>query len=211
MELYENIEGIPNVELTAQKVLDGYPLLYHLATPDATAPSLAGRSNARCFVAINIYPDTNDNASGSPLTAMGMSGMYVSKLSYTLNVEGNSVEDVTLVGNDKVWKGAGGYASFLPNFNGTDAPLSLASSGGVQRREDVLMTGTPMARMAARHPRHHVLGYESGRGGRWLLRAPPDGHDLDRLGPDRAVRAGSAGSLLPVYRVPDRSRPVRST
>lgn len=54
LELYENIEGIPNIEVTTQKVLDG-------------------------------------------------------------------------------------YANFLPNFDGTDAPLAIAGSGGVQRREDVLM------------------------------------------------------------------------
>lgn len=138
LELYENIEGIPEVEVTAQKVLDGYPLLYHLATPSAASSSLVGRSNARSFVALNIYPDTFDNASGLPIQVVGMSGMFVSSLTYTLNVEGNSTEDVTLVGNNKVWL-ASGYVTFRPNFNGTDAPLSLASSGGVQRREDVLM------------------------------------------------------------------------
>jgi len=137
LELYENIEGIPDIEVTAQKVLDGYPLLYHLATPGASAASLVGRSNERCFVALNIYPDTFEAASGTPLTSCGMSGMYVSALTYTLNMEGNSTEDVTLVGNDKVWS-TGSFA-FLPNFDGTDEPLALAASGGVQRREDVLM------------------------------------------------------------------------
>jgi len=88
-------------------------------------------------VALNIYPDTFEAASGTPLTSCGMSGMYVSALAYTLNVEGNSTEDVTLVGNDKVWS-TGSFA-FLPNFDGTDEPLALAASGGVQRREDVLM------------------------------------------------------------------------
>lgn len=138
LELYENIEGIPDIELTAQKVLDGYPLLYHLATPTASSPSLVGRSNERTFVALNIYPDTFDNASGIPLQTMAMSGMYISSLTYTLNVEGNSTEDVTLVGNDKVWV-ASGYATFRPNFDGTDQPLAITGSGGVQRREDVLM------------------------------------------------------------------------
>lgn len=138
LELYENIENIPNIELTTQKVLDGYPLLYHLATPRATSPTLVGRSNERCFVALNIYPDTHDNASGVPITSVGMSGMYVSALTYTINVEGNSTEDITLVGNDKTWRGSG-YVDFRPDFDGTDAPLAITGSGGVQRREDVLM------------------------------------------------------------------------
>ena len=32
IEIYENIEGTPDVEITLEKVLDGYPLVYHLAT-----------------------------------------------------------------------------------------------------------------------------------------------------------------------------------
>lgn len=139
LELYENIEGIPDIELTAQKVLDGYPLLYHLATPGAASATLVGRSNERCYTALNIYPDTNENASGTPVQAVGMSGMYVSALTYTLNVDGNSTEDVTLVGNDKLWA-ASGLDHFLPSvFDGSDAPLSITASGGVARRENILM------------------------------------------------------------------------
>lgn len=133
LELYENIEGIPDIELTAQKVLDGAPLIYHMATQQASSPSLVGRSNERAYVALNIYPDTQENASGTPLQTVGMSGMFVSALSYTLNVDGNSTEDVTLVGNDKEWFAAAIF--FAPvGFDGTSAPPS-----GVQRREDVVM------------------------------------------------------------------------
>ncbi|KKL80232.1 hypothetical protein LCGC14_2006800, partial [marine sediment metagenome] len=107
LELYENIEGIPDIELTAQKVLDGYPLLYHLATPVAAAASLVGRSNEQVYVALNIYQDTQESATGVPLQQLGMSGMFVSALSYTLNVDGNSTEDITLVGNNKEWKASG--------------------------------------------------------------------------------------------------------
>lgn len=146
LELYENIEGIPDIELTAQKVLDGHPLLYHLATPNATSPTLVGRSNERCFAALNIYPDSNDNASGVPLQSVGMSGMYVSALTYTLNVEASCTEDITLVGNNKAWT-ASGLTHFQPSvFDGADEPLSLAASGGIARRENVLMgSGCTMA------------------------------------------------------------------
>lgn len=133
LELYENIEGIPDIEITAQKVLDGAALLYHMATPQATSATLVGRSNERSFVALNIYPDTNDNASGTPLQTVGMSGMYVSAMTYTLNVDGNCTEDLTLVGNNKEWTASGTF--FAPvGFDGTSAPPS-----GVQRREDVVM------------------------------------------------------------------------
>lgn len=140
LELYENIEGIPDIELTAQKVLDGAPLLYHMATPQATSASLVGRSNERAYVALNIYSDTQDNASGTPLQTVGLSGMYISAMTYTLNVDGNSTEDVTFVGNDKEWFASGLFASgssFAPvGFDGTSSP---PGTGGVQRRENVVM------------------------------------------------------------------------
>ena len=142
LELYENIEGIPDIELTVQKVLDGYPLLYHLATPGATAASLVGRSNERCFGALNIYSDTFDNASGVPLQSVGMSGLYVSALTYTMNVEGSSTEDITLVGNNKEWV-ASGLTFFAPtSFDSSDEPMSLSASGGVAQRENILMGST---------------------------------------------------------------------
>ena len=47
LSIYENIEGTPDVEVTLEKVLDGYPLIYHMATVgiDGTAggSGLAGR------------------------------------------------------------------------------------------------------------------------------------------------------------------------
>lgn len=158
LELYENIEGIPDIEVTAQKVLDGYPLLYHLATPAATSSGLVGRSTAKAGVALNIYPDTNENASGTPIQSVFMSGMFISAVTYTLNVEGSSTEDVTLVGNDKEWTTSGTF--FAPSFDGTDAPLSLASSGGVQRREDVIMgTGTSGSKFPTEIPGINGAGF----------------------------------------------------
>lgn len=138
IDIYENIEGLPDIEITVQKVLDGYPILYHLATQGATSSSLNARSKQRSFVALNIYSDVFDSASGTPETQVEMSGMFVSSLTYTLNVDGNSTEDVTLVGNNKLWRTSS--FTFLPNFDNADEPLSITSSGGVQRREDVLMS-----------------------------------------------------------------------
>jgi len=136
--------------------LDGYPLLYHLATPEATSPTLIGRSNERCYVAINIYPDTFDNASGTPNQTVGMSGMYVSSLTYTFNVDGNCTEDVTLVGNDKLWFPSGTF--FVPvGFDGFDAPLAAS---GVQRREDVIMgSGTSGSIFPTEIPGIHASGW----------------------------------------------------
>ena len=110
LSIYENIEGVPDIEVTLSKVLDGYPLLYTLATKNnashtpLTSPTLAGRSNEKCIVAVGIWPDTNDQASGtSYVQQMEMSGLFVSSIGYNFPLEDNFTEDVTLVGNDKAW------------------------------------------------------------------------------------------------------------
>lgn len=140
LDIYENIENLPSVEITATKVLDGYPLLYHLATRGANSSSLLNRSNQRADVIFSVFSDSQDNASGTPVRQAYCSGVYLNSLSYTLPVQGNCTENVTLVGNDKVWISSGtvwggktGFA-FTGHFNGNDSPAS-----GTQRRQNVKM------------------------------------------------------------------------
>jgi len=139
LETYEQVEGIPSIEITLEKVLDGYPLIYHLATNGSAAATLGGRSTAKCIVGGSIYSDQHDSASGTPLSQVTCSGMYVQSLNYNLQVQGSATESVTLVGNNQVWNN-----TFTPTaFNNSDEPLAIAgSSGGVQQREDVLFGAT---------------------------------------------------------------------
>lgn len=140
--IYENIENIPDVEVSLSKVLDGRPLMYHLATIGATAPDLAGRSVAKCIFTSSMFSDASSSANGTPLSELRCSGMFLSSVSYNFPVDGNFSEDVSLVGNDKVWVKDPRYLS-SPNtfsFNGvfttnTDAPTG---SGGVNRRQDMI-------------------------------------------------------------------------
>lgn len=141
LEIYENIEQIPDVEVTMTKVLDGYPLIWHRATQEATAPTLAGRSNEKAIFALGIFPDTNDSASGPARSIVQCSGMFVSSLAYNFPLEDNFSEDVTLVGSDKQWYNDPKWAS-SPTlvFDGAfaannDSPIG---QGGVNRRENVL-------------------------------------------------------------------------
>ncbi len=136
--IYENIENIPDIEVTMEKVIDGYPLIYHLSTRGYTANTLTGRSNQRCSVALSIFGDTQDSASGTPVSQVTMSGMYVSSVGFTFPNDGNCTESVTLVGNNKVWK-SGSYDFTGTLFDNEDEPLALTSgTGGVQRRENVV-------------------------------------------------------------------------
>lgn len=142
LALYQNIENIPDIEVTLNKVLDGYPLLYVLATEAgsdvntnlvASSPDLAGRSNARVDMVLSIYPDTQTSAKNSSNANVVCSGMYVSSVSYTFPVDGNFTEDVTLVGNNKVWASSQVTGTFTGN---NDAPLAVE---GVNRRQHLSM------------------------------------------------------------------------
>jgi hypothetical protein len=151
ISIYENIEGLPDIEVTLEKVLDGYPLIYHLATSGAAfavpaTNSLVGRAKERCNVALGIYDDDQEAVSGVAPVAVLMSGMYVNSLSYTFPTDGNCTESVTLVGNSKGWfVNSSGMSletsdSAAYKFGG-DTPKG---SGGVQRREDVVMMSSIM-------------------------------------------------------------------
>jgi hypothetical protein len=142
LAIYQNVEGIPDIEVALNKVLDGYPLLYVLATEAGTAintqlvaasPTLSGRQNARVDMRLSIYNDTSDSATGNSIAAVVCSGMYVSSVSYTFPVDGNFTEDVTLVGNDKVW-GTTVTGAFL---NNDDVPVA---DEGVNRRQHLQMS-----------------------------------------------------------------------
>jgi len=132
LAIYDNVEQIPSVEVTAEKVLDGYPLLFHLATIGAPAGTLVGRSTMNTTVGMSVFADTNDSASGTPIAQVTMSGMVVSSLTYTFPVDGSCTESVTLVGNNKVWtdattgfSGSNGAIVFSGQFAGNaDAPLA---------------------------------------------------------------------------------------
>jgi hypothetical protein len=135
LSIYENIENIPEVEVNFEKCLDGYPLVYHLATYPSTAASLAGRSVAKCIVGLSIYSDQQSSASGTPLAQCTISGVYVSSLNYNFQTNGPATESVTMIGQNKVWTNV--YTS--PTFNNLDSPT--LPSGTVKRQDFLLGSG----------------------------------------------------------------------
>lgn len=138
--IYENLENIPDVEMTMEKVLDGYPLLYHLGTNGAPSATLFGRANQRPAIVLSLFPDTNDSASGTVVAQLECSGMYVSSVGYQFPADGRFTENVTFVGNNKLWR-VPSNATFSGGFNNTDVPLALTyDSGGIQRRQHMVFT-----------------------------------------------------------------------
>lgn len=143
--IYQNIEDLPDVQVTVNRLLDGHAPLYSLVTQGANAPRLLAKQNQAVTLAWSVVPDTFDSVSGVPLAVAEASGMQLS--SYTLNITTDTPasEDVTLVGND-IFYNAGGssiYGSALTGtvFNNTETPLNIVESGGLQTRERVVFYG----------------------------------------------------------------------
>jgi hypothetical protein len=147
LSIYENVEDVPDIEATMERVLDGYTLAYHAATITASDPTLSGRANARADLRMIIGLDTDSAVtSGDSLAAeLYCSGMYWSSCSISLPTDGNFTESLTLVGNNKKWitstggagilLGAGGVVNSVFAF-GDDSPDSPDS--GVLRRNNFL-------------------------------------------------------------------------
>ena len=145
LALYENVEDVPDVEVTLEKVLDGFPTLYHLSTSDpalsAGTDTLVGRSNAQCDLRMGVYSDTASKAGAvQAQSEVYCSGMYVSSISYTFPVDGNATESCTLVGNHKEWYSAAEAGSALGTsdmgFGSESAP------SGITRRQHINMTAS---------------------------------------------------------------------
>lgn len=152
ISIYENIEEVPDVDVTLEKVIDGFPLLYHLATPLATAAgeTLVARSAVKCDLRLGVWPDTVTSAANAenPSTEVYCSGMFLSNVTFTMPVDGNCTESISLVGNDKRWYGGGDGDAKIKNAQGNfadESPLALImASGGVQRRENIDFTASIM-------------------------------------------------------------------
>jgi len=104
VEIYEYSERQPDIEMTLSKAIDGTKALFFMVTDPTAANDIVARTaNYRVDVTMQIYPDTQFRATGRPLSIVTASGMYVSNISYTFPIDGFVSEDITLVGNDKIW------------------------------------------------------------------------------------------------------------
>ena len=197
IQIYENIEGMPDIEVTCEKVLDGYPLLYTTATRGAGSAqvaannSLVNRSAEKCTVSVGIYSDTKDVLNNTNHVAeVYMSGMFINNVSYTIPTEGNCTESVSFVGNDKRWQTTAKYLtqSVLnaadiedTDAKGKDVPKNNQSGsfkGGIQRRENVAMGSCiiPASVIRAAKTSHPVVSTISTAAGNNLSGGNPIAH-----------------------------------
>lgn len=151
LEIYEFIEAEPAIEITVEKVIDGTKPLWFMATERGTSTLTARTANYRTDVAISIYSDTQTRASGSPISMVLGSGMYISSVTYTFPVDGNFTESITLVGNDKIWadfEGVTGSSDAYPTEGNATAavPVGFPSGTQFQTLEDASVIGSGVQR-----------------------------------------------------------------
>ena len=166
LEIYDNVENVPDVEVSLQKIADGSKFLYPIcvegtgATIDANTPGdafgkdIGAVSTNRVKVGLRIYKDTstdafeeNDLGQVQPYGLVTCSGMYLSSVAYTIPVEGFITEDVTLVGNSKIYSnntaaGAGEGGSASADGGKTLSPLKIGRRINLST-QSILPTGTP--------------------------------------------------------------------
>lgn len=134
---YEQVENIPDLEITVERVLDGTHPLYLMAS-DSAFSELIGRSETyRIDIALNVYPNTQSRASGTIVSAVYASGMFLSDISYSFPVDGNFTESISFVGNNKFWFAASGDCGAA---QGT-VPLAALPSGVFDEDETANLQG----------------------------------------------------------------------
>jgi hypothetical protein len=154
LELYDNLENVPEIEVTLNKVIDGTPPLYLMCMAGTgTNGSVAGANgkdmaeivNNRVNFRLGIYSDSVTAATGNATHFVECSGMYLSRFSYTLPVEGNATEEITLVGNNKVWS-TGQLSAFTMNeFSPTGTnPTKYSKAPSVVKRYNVNIAGSTL-------------------------------------------------------------------
>lgn len=119
VELYDNVESIPEVEVTLNRVIDTTAPLYLMCmggkngVDGAENKQLVSLANNRVNFRLGIYESANQFVSNTASQYVVCSGMYLSSFNYTIPIEGNATEEVTLVGNHKIWN----TGSFLGDSN----------------------------------------------------------------------------------------------
>ena len=167
LSIYQDVEEVPDVELSIERVVDSFCLLYSRCADfnascsknsDGTASGGVGvtipqMQNHKVDAWFTLTDDTRDNSGDEkPTNMVWMSGLYMSSASFSFATDGNLSESITLVGNHKKWMGAqqGGaptdHMQGIPSKYGTGADANANTPDGsdsglevgrIQRRQNV--------------------------------------------------------------------------
>jgi len=160
LEIYQDLEEVPDIELTIERAMDEHALFYVRAvghaevgggTPyDAGIKTLTGTQNNRADVYFAVYSDGFENAGDvEPDAACYMSGMFCSSASFNFGTDGFFTESVSLVGESQIWNAPG----VGETFDGAPTSVDL-HTGAVSKRQhfrffDATQVPEPLATLDA--------------------------------------------------------------
>lgn len=140
LEIYENIEGVPDIEMTINRLLDGTALAYVLAAGGYAKAADINQAAQNVFdVRLGIWDeDLVSSASSNPTNQVTIKNAVLTNVSYTFGVDGNFTEEIQLSANNKAWFSGCTSATWANqyhagSFAGNNDTPNFA--GGVQRRE----------------------------------------------------------------------------
>tara|TARA_Y100000361_G_scaffold76337_1_gene67585 strand:+ start:2160 stop:3308 length:1149 start_codon:yes stop_codon:yes gene_type:complete len=155
LEIYQDLEDIPDIEVSVEKVIEGDKALGYVAFIDpvahidaaadaAIATTISGDQNNKVDVGFVVNQDTHEAVGdGDSLVSAWMSGMYLSSATFNFATDGYFTESLNLVGNHQIWTvPAGGELTGAPNsdFGGAAEALDI---GTVLRRETIYFEDLP--------------------------------------------------------------------
>lgn len=155
IELYEIAESQPEIEATIEKVLDGTKPMFFMVTDPAYNANIVGKTASyRADLALGIYADSQTRAQNDPQTMATLSGMYLASVTYTFPIDGPCTENISLVGNDKLWavldttvSGVDYNHSVVTDAAGTDAHAPVGIPYGAFSGLQELAGGTATANL----------------------------------------------------------------
>jgi hypothetical protein len=134
LQVYQYVDELPNIEVSIERVIDSWKLAYLQAVGQAGTGNVLEAGKSKTDAVFLIYDDTFTAASGaSPLSVVHCKNMFVSNVSYTLGVDGNFSESLTLSGFDRKWYSSSSTINTpFQSIESSSPDLPYGGSGGKQ-------------------------------------------------------------------------------
>ena len=141
LPVYDFVNNDPEIELTLNKVLDGYALIWNLALGKNTRSLIAG-ANTQCNITLGVGGDTDEqvDAGNADYTDILMTGMFMNSVNYTFPTDGNLSEEVGFVGSHRTAV-VGDVPNLKTNNDVKNGPEHDTPNTTVFRRQNVRQHG----------------------------------------------------------------------
>ena len=134
LPVYDFVNNDPEISLTLNKVLDGYPLIWNYAL-GKNSRSLVQGSNTQCNITLGVGSDLDERVTVANVdyTDILMTGMFMDSVNYTFPTDGNLSEEVSFVGSHRT--------AITVTDLVTDGPNYVSPNTTVFRRQNVRQHG----------------------------------------------------------------------